>query len=165
MEIIAWCEKQSTCSGHWTSLPIGDSRWNNFGSCGNWMEPEGRNSGNTFMNFRNGQHPNISNKGFMIVQLLFRELLFSWHHDWFLLFTLIYLFLSRFILWCCLEFWMHWSIVTRLEMTIELKIELWSLMTKSRKINFQLISNNSGLLWHSYFTDIETKAVNEKKTV
>ena len=85
MEIIAWCEKQSTCSGHWTSLPIGDSRWNNFGSCGNWMEPEGRNSGNTFMNFRNGQHPNISNKGFIIVQLLFPELLFSWHLGWFLL--------------------------------------------------------------------------------
>ena len=58
---------------------------NNFGSCGNWMEPEGRNSGNTFMNFRNGQHPNISNKGFMIVQLLFPELLFSWHFGWFLL--------------------------------------------------------------------------------
>ena len=27
MEIIAWCEKQSTCSGQWTSPPIGDSRW------------------------------------------------------------------------------------------------------------------------------------------
>ena len=65
MEIVAWCEKLSTCSGQWTSPPIGDSRWNNFGSCGNWMEPEGRNSGNTFMNFRNGQHPNISNKGLM----------------------------------------------------------------------------------------------------
>ena len=134
---------------------------NNFGSCGNWMEPEGRNSGNTFMNFRNGQHPNISNKGFMIVQLLFPELLFSWHLGWFLL-IFIYLCISGLIFWGFLEFWMPRSFLTRLEMTTELKIELWSLMTKSRKINFQLISNNSGLLWHSYFTDIETKAVNKK---
>ena len=50
-------------------------------------------------------------------------------------------------------------------MTIELKFELWSFMTKSRKINVKLISNNSSLLWHSDFTDIETKAVNKKKTV
>ena len=165
MEIVALCEKLSTCSGQWTSPPIGDSRWNNFGSCGNWMEPEGRNSGNTFMNFRNGQHPNISNKGFMIVQLLFRELLFSWHRDWFLFLIFIYLFISGLIFWDFLEFWMPLSFLTRLEITIELMIEPWKLMTKFRKINVQLISNYSALLWHSYFTDIETKALNEKKTV
>ena len=109
------------------------------------------------------QHPNISNKGFMSVQLLFREFLFSWHHDWFLLLIFIYLFMSGLIFWGFLEFWMPWSFLTRLEMTLGLKIELWSLMTKSMKMNVQLIINNSALLWHSYFTDIETQAVNEEK--
>ena len=134
MEIFAWCEKLSTCSGQWTSPPIGDSRWNNFGSCGNWMEPEGRNSGNTFMNFRNGQRQIYQIKdlwsfNYCSENSYFKDIMIGFCY----LYSFIF-FVSGLIFWGFLEIWMPWSFLTRLEMTIELKIELWSLMTKSRKI-------------------------------
>ena len=61
-------------------------------------------------------------------------------------FCYFYSFISGLIFWGFLEFWMPWSFFTRLEMTTELMIELWSFITKSWKINVQLISNNNSVL-------------------
>ena len=162
MEIIAWCGKQSTCSGQWTSPPIGDSRWTTLA-----VAEIGWNLRDAILETHLWTSEMVSTQIYQIKDLwsfsycsqnfYFHDILVG-----FCYLIFIYLCISGLIFWGFLEFWMPRSFLTRLEMTTELKIELWSLMTKSRKINVQLISDNSGLLWHSYFADIETQAVNKK---